>query len=327
MNNNLQPIGTKLYELQRLREDLVFYLGVMGVFAGSSEKLSTLIPKVLDIKPEIPKPTSGFFIKEYDSSGNIIDAEIIGMTSIPNYYLYSYSANTHIFKTIKNLKLPSTLTSIGQYAFYYLSGLEDLGGSELSDEITSIGQYAFYGCSKLVLEKLPSKITTIPNNCFWLCKKLALRELPDGITSVGSYGFNQCENMPLEKLPSKLTTISSSAFKQCYMATFTEVPSGVKSLSSAVFFSCRGLTELTFKGAITSVGMQCFDGCTNLSKLVFPNITKLPSLGTNALRGTAIENGEGYVYLKDEFVESAKTATNWSVYAAQIKPISEMPVS
>ena len=71
---------------------------------------------------------------------------------------------------------------------------------------------------------------------------------------------------------------------------------------------------------------QCFQNCENLSKLVLPNITRVPTLGSNALAGTLIANGEGYIYLKDEFVESAKTATNWSVYASQIKPVSEMPV-
>ena len=40
---------------------------------------------------------------------------------------------------------------------------------------------------------------------------------------------------------------------------------------------------------------------------------------------TAIENGTGYIYVPDSLVDSYKTATNWSTYASQIKPISELP--
>ena len=36
-----------------------------------------------------------------------------------------------------------------------------------------------------------------------------------------------------------------------------------------------------------------------------------------------VKNNIEYIYVPDDLVENYKTATNWSVYASQIKPLSE----
>ena len=38
-----------------------------------------------------------------------------------------------------------------------------------------------------------------------------------------------------------------------------------------------------------------------------------------------IIRGTGYIYVQDNLVEQYKSATNWSTYADQIKPLSELP--
>jgi hypothetical protein len=45
----------------------------------------------------------------------------------------------------------------------------------------------------------------------------------------------------------------------------------------------------------------------------------------NVFSSSAIANGTGFVYVPDNLVEKYKTATNWSTYASQIKPMSELP--
>jgi hypothetical protein len=82
---------------------------------------------------------------------------------------------------------------------------------------------------------------------------------------------------------------------------------------------------MTIKGDITLIGQNAFYGCTKLSKLVMPNITKVPSLQSmNALTNVPIRTGTGYVYVPDDLVESFKTATNWSTIADKIKGVSEL---
>lgn len=45
--------------------------------------------------------------------------------------------------------------------------------------------------------------------------------------------------------------------------------------------------------------------------------------GANTFSNSAIASGTGYIYVPDALVEDYKVATNWSTYAAQIKPLSE----
>ena len=80
-------------------------------------------------------------------------------------------------------------------------------------------------------------------------------------------------------------------------------------------------------GNITSIGNYAFYKCTNLSIFALPNITRVPTLGSDVFTNTPIANGTGYIYVPDDLVESFKSATNWSIYADQIKAISEMEAS
>lgn len=69
------------------------------------------------------------------------------------------------------------------------------------------------------------------------------------------------------------------------------------------------------------------------NELSFPKIKTLVlrasdvcSLGsTNTLKNSSIANGEGYIYVPDNLVNSYKTATNWSTYTDQIKSLNELP--
>lgn len=240
-------------------------------------------------------------------------------------------------------KLPSGTTSIGNYAFYKCY---DLKLTELPNSITSIGQYAFYECKKLALTKLPSGITSIGNYAFSTCSNLALTELPSNLTSIGDYGFylnselkltslpesltsigkqafHTCRELALTKLPSNLTSIGEYAFYANFGMKIKEVPSGVTRIESSIFRSCTNLTTLDFKGNITYIGSYAFDGSQNLATVVFSNVTSVPTLSnTNAFSSTPIVSGKGYIYVPNDLVDSFKTASNWSTYANQIRPLS-----
>jgi hypothetical protein len=45
----------------------------------------------------------------------------------------------------------------------------------------------------------------------------------------------------------------------------------------------------------------------------------------NVLQLTKIANGEGYIYVPASMVDSYKSASNWSTYAAQIRAIEDYP--
>jgi hypothetical protein len=67
------------------------------------------------------------------------------------------------------LNLPSTLTSIGSYAFADCSGLTSV---TIPGSVTSIGSYAFYACSGLTSVTIPGSVTSIGEYAFAGCSNL-----------------------------------------------------------------------------------------------------------------------------------------------------------
>ena len=172
---------------------------------------------------------------------------------------------------------------------------------------------------------LPNDLKSIGKSAFYQCSNLALTELPDSITKIDSKAFQYCGNLALTKLPDNLTTLNQYAFRGCSKITINEIPAGVDVLNSYVFYDCSGLRTITCLGPVRYVYQDFCISCKWVGKFILPNITSVPTLtGYPLFPNSYIESGTGYIYVPDALVDSFKTATNWSTYAAQIKGISEL---
>ena len=69
-----------------------------------------------------------------------------------------YSAFEGNYKTLRTVKLPDSVTTIGEMAFDLMSNLTDIN---IPTSIESIGRYAFRGCTELVRLTIPASITSI----------------------------------------------------------------------------------------------------------------------------------------------------------------------
>ncbi len=71
----------------------------------------------------------------------------------------------------KNSIIPtdSSITSIGDYAFYHCSGLTNI---VIPDSVTSIGDCAFNGCSGLTSVTIGNRVTSIGSGAFFACSNL-----------------------------------------------------------------------------------------------------------------------------------------------------------
>lgn len=142
------------------------------------------------------------------------------------------------------------------------------------------------------------------------------------ITSIGSEGLRatqitslHCENV---------TSVGGEAVRQCNYLTNVYLPK-CTNLSGYSFGICP-LLERVELGAMTNIRAYDFYNCSSLTTLIIRTTTKVCSLANvSAFTGSGIANGTGYIYVPDDFVDSYKTATNWSTYAAQIKGLSELP--
>ena len=98
-------------------------------------------------------------------------------------------------KQNKSFAIPSSVTSIGNFAFRECSNLINI---EIPSSVTSIGKLAFSECSSLTNVEIPSKVTSIENWTFSGCDNLTNIIIPSSVRSIGDWGFNEC---------GKLTTV------------------------------------------------------------------------------------------------------------------------
>ena len=143
----------------------------------------------------------------------------------------------------------------------------------------------------------------------------------DEITKVREYAFYGKKSLTSINLPA-CTSIDYSAFRECTTLTSINLPA-CTIIYYGAFIECTSLTSIDLP-VCTSIGSSAFDSCTALTSIKLANTSKICTLSnSNAFNNTPIANKAGYIYVPDELVEQYKKATNWSVYASQIKPLSE----
>ena len=172
-------IADLLAKLVELKSQLVANLSSMGVTADESEKLNTLVPKVLECKTDVI--WSQGTVSTEVTSVNIPN----GVTSIGSLAFGGYTS-------LIRITVPDSVTSIGRSAF---SRCTSLASITIPDSVTSIGDMAFDGCTSLVSITIPNSVTIIGRSTFNKCTSLASITIPDSVTSIGRSAFNKCTSL------------------------------------------------------------------------------------------------------------------------------------
>ena len=115
----------------------------------------------------------------------------------------------------------------------------------------------------------------------------------------------------------------SSAFANCESLTTVNLPE-CTSIGISAFVYCSNLTTVNLPKC-TYIDSWAFWYCTNLTTIILSNNQVVTLEYISAFENSSIAHGTGYIYVPDNLVDSYKTATNWSNYANQFKPISELP--
>lgn len=117
-----------------------------------------------------------------------------------------------VYHTVRKMSIPSSVTKIGDYAFYNCTNLTSI---ELPSGVTEIGDYAFYNCTNLSSLTLPSGVKEIGFSAFQGCKSLTSVTIPSGVKYISSFTFKVCESLRFINLPSDLKYIGEEAFEGC----------------------------------------------------------------------------------------------------------------
>ena len=157
-------------------------------------------------------------------------------------------------KSVKNLYISGTITSIDNYALAGMKSIESLTipflGSTPDDTSNGYLGYAFgansYSSNNYdvpeSLKKISLTYSGALSQAFIYCKNIEEVYLLGNITSLGSNCFTSCEQLSKIVLPSSLTSISQYAFSKCVNLETIIIPKSVITMSYGVFNNCDKLT-------------------------------------------------------------------------------------
>lgn len=95
-----------------------------------------------------------------DQAGDYYKQRYLGYDNNGNYLGYAYDTIPNL--SPKHLEIPASVTEIGEYAFYNMSGLESV---TLNEGLASLGDNAFYG-TKVTTATFPSTLTSVGDDVF-----------------------------------------------------------------------------------------------------------------------------------------------------------------
>ena len=199
--------------------------------------------------------------------------------------------------------------------------------------------YLFYRNTRLNYLNEILSICKNPTNCN------NMFSISTNLTNLDLSGFdtsNVTNMMDMFSSCSNLTTLNIKNFNTSKVTTFNRMftnDSKLKDLDLSSFdtsnatnmaymLSFTGINNIDLSSFNTSKitsNSQMFYSCTSLEKIIINRQDVFKMTNINMLSSTPIEDGTGFVYVPDDMVETYKSATNWSTYASQIKPISELP--
>ncbi|MBO5811145.1 MAG: leucine-rich repeat domain-containing protein [Bacteroidales bacterium] len=199
------------------------------------------------------------------------------------------------------LKIPNSVTSIGNYAFYYCNKFTSLSFEENSNLMT-IGNYAFASYSSSYpmgfTEELniPNSVTSIGNYAFYYCNKFTSLSFEENsnLQTIGGYAFYYCDGFTGElNIPNSVTSIGNYAFYRCYNFTSLsfEENSNLQTIGNYAFAGTYSSTYMGFTGelnipnSVTSIGQRAFAYCTNFTSLTFEENSNLQTIGDYAFAG------------------------------------------
>lgn len=148
---------------------------------------------------------------------------------------------------------------------------KNLANIKLPSTITTIGTSAFSSCTSLRMINFPSSITEIKQEAFKSCRYLYSIDLSKTKMTIVNIGtFNDCSSLTSVILPETITYgINSTAFYSCSSLININIPSKTKAIGDAVFYDCKSLKSIKLNASITEIGDRVFMGCVSLSDIEY----------------------------------------------------------
>ena len=192
----------------------------------------------------------------------------------------TYSGVLTIPETIVYNTQTITVVGIGYYAFYN----DELTEVNLPSTLTTIGDYAFSGCSSLANIILPQSLNSIGNEAFSNCTNITDIVIPKSVTKIGT-GILKCcsnlksvivdsENMVYDSRENCNAVIHTATNELIAGCSTTFIPETVTALGRYCL-SYRELPKvLNISKQITKIDWNAFEGCYGTTELIIEDSTE-----------------------------------------------------
>ena len=216
------------------------------------------------------------------------------------------SIKSHSFrncKSIKSVKIPSCVTSIGVCAFEGCDGLNSVHISDIEawckiafgSNPLSYAQHLYVNDEEVKNLVIPNSVTSIVNGLFANCIGLTSVTIPNSVKCIGDGAFQNCSALASVTIPNSVTSIGRSAFYGCSGLSSVTIPNSLTFLDENTFQGCSGLISVIISNSVTSIGSYAFSGCSGLTTIIIPNsvtsIDKCAFYDCSSLTSISIPNG------------------------------------
>lgn len=180
-------------------------------------------------------------------------------------------------KSLKTVKIPSTVNVIGSGAFSDTS----LESVELPKYLESIENNAFANtCLESVV--LPKYLKSLGYDSFKNCTELKTINIPKNVsTNIFGSPFKNCQNLENVTFDEGTTILTGGLLSNTGIKKVI-IPSGVTEIEHGVFDECKNLTTISFPDSLKSIGYNVFRECTTLNNVVIPDSVTV--IGDNCFR-------------------------------------------
>lgn len=263
----------------------------------------------------------------------------------------SIQAGAFELNGLEKVTIPSSITYIGEGAFYASSNaldvyVEDLaawcniafadydanplsaggklyvGEQQVTDlvipgEVTAISPYAFVeGMFSSIY--ISDSVAYIGDWAFSGCSQLAYISFGNDVDSIGRYAFQNCENLTNVTLPDSIITIGDNAFVGCSNLTCVTIGAGVKEIGVGAFSNVPKLEEISVVEQNTqfrsSVGILYNKNSTELIRYA-PGKRQMTYFIPDGVTHIAEYAFEGCTELTDIFVPESITSIDQEAFA------------
>lgn len=199
-------------------------------------------------------------------------AQSVGITVNPyeilDGELISSDGNLLLMDSTGTLRLPETITSIGEGAFSDLEGLKTI---IIPGTVKEIKKNAFSNNKDLETVILEEGVEVIRTGAFRDCRNLVSVSLPESLIKMESSVFMYCANLVEISLPSKIETVDSYLFYGCSNLTNIQLSKSLREIKNSSFSYCNSLTKIEIPSGVTNILAGAFDNCTNLENIILEN--------------------------------------------------------